>query len=153
MTSGKHLDALLDEYKFTFSNGKAKKNAKSDYEKLVNGESLSIRKRHFSRVDDETLKKCVDFILSEDNVISVSYGTKVVKLSDNEIIQLPKLQRKRTRIDIIKAYLNITQHDTNNVSQRSMYNILNLITSCDQASLYAIDYVTSLLVNETSKVL
>ncbi len=34
-----------------------------------------------------------------------------------------------------------------------MHNLLNLLTSTDQASLYAIDYVTSLLVNETSEVL
>ena len=150
---GTHLNELMKEHEFSFAKGRPRTSAKVDYDKLICGESLSITKRYFCRTDNDTLKKSIDFILSQDNVVSVSYGTKVVKLSDNEIIQLPKLQRKRTRIDIIKAYLNITKKDSNHVSQRSMYNLLNLLTSTDQASLYAIDYVTSLLVNETSEVL
>ena len=76
----------------------------------------------------QCFKKSVNYILSEDNVISVSHGTKVIKLSDNKIIQLPKLQCKRTCIDIIKAYFNITKNDANHASQKSMYNILNLIS-------------------------
>ena len=150
---GTQLNELMKEFNFSFAKGKPRLSARVDYEKLISGESVSLKARHLSRVDEWTLKKSVEFILCQDNVVSVSYGTKIVKLSNNEIIQLPKLQRKRSRIDIIKAYLNITKNDSNHVCQRSMYNILNLVTSTDQASLYAIDYVTSLLVNETTEVL
>ena len=62
-------------------------------------------------------------------------------------------KRKKPRIDIVKDYLKFTMKNETNLSQRSMYNVLNLITATDQASLYAIDYVTSLLVNETAEVM
>ena len=150
---GTHLNELMKEYNFSFAKGRPRLSAKVDYQKLLSGDLVSVKKRHLSRIDEETLKKSVEFILCQDNVVSVSYGTKLVKLSNNEIIQLPKLQCKRTRIDIIKVYLTITKNDINHLSQRSMYNVLNLITSSDQSSLYAIDYVTSLLVNETTEVL
>ena len=143
----------MKEDNFSFAKGRPRLIAKVDYQKLLSGDSVGVKKRHLSRIDEETLKKSVEFILCQDNVVSVSYGTKLVKLSNNEIIQLPKLQRKRTRIDIMKVYLTITKNDINHLSQRSMYNVLNLITSSDQSSLYAIDYVTSLLVNETTEVL
>ena len=85
--------------------------------------------------------------------MSKSYGTKIAQLSEKETIELPRFQRKRSRIDIIKAYLNLTSKDDNQVSQRSMYSILNNVTASDQESFYAIDYVTSLLVNETSELM
>ena len=94
VTNGKHLEELLDQYQFTFSRGKARKHAKEDYNHLLNGETISIKKRFFSRIDDTALRKAVDFILSEDNVTSAPYGTKVIKLSSNESISLPRLQRK-----------------------------------------------------------
>ena len=104
VTNGSQLEELLDQYEFTFSRGKARKHAKEDYNDLLNGETISIKKRFFSRIDDEALCKAVDFILSEDNVTSAPYGTKVIKLSSNESISLPRLQRKQSRIDIIKVY-------------------------------------------------
>ena len=69
--------------------------------------------------------------------MSTSYGTKIVKLSEKESIQLPRFQRKQSRLDIIKAYLKLTSKDANQVSQRSMYSILNNIIASDQESLYA----------------
>jgi len=153
VTNGSQLEELLDQYEFTFSRGKARKYAKEDYNDLLNGEKISIKKKSFSRIDDEALCKAVDFVLSEDNVTSAPYGTKVIKLSSNESISLPRLQRKRSRIDIIKAYQKVTYCDTSEkqVSMRSMYNILNAVTAFDQQSLYAIDYVQSQLVNESGE--
>ena len=153
VTSTKHLQELMKKYNFSFANGEVRKNARLDFESLSKGETLKIKTPTFSRIDDDSLLKAVKFILSEDNCISTSYGTKTERLSDTESIQLPRFQRKRSRIDLIRAYLNITSDDETQVSQRSMYNIVNFITASDQASLYAIDYVTSLLVNETGEVM
>ena len=153
VTGTDHLQELLNKHKFTFSRGVSRKTARLDYKLLCKGEQLVIEKRYFLRIDDDVLKKAVSFILSEDNCISMSYGCKLVRLSDNERVQLPRFQRKKPRIDIVKDYLKFTMNDETNLSQRSMYNILNLITATDQASLYAIDYVTSLLVNETAEVI
>ena len=40
------------------------------------------------------LKKCVDFILSDANVASVSWGSKVVLTQSLGEVTLPKLTRK-----------------------------------------------------------
>ena len=63
----------------------------------------------------------------------MSCGCKLVCLSDNERIQLPRFQRKKPRIDIVKGYLKLTMNNETNLSQMSMYNILNLITATDLA--------------------
>ncbi len=153
VTGKKQLEELMKIHGFTFSHGDARKKARSDFDLLSKGEVITIKKKYFARINDDVLLKAVNFILSEDNCVSTSYGTKVVQLSEHENIQLPRFQRKRSRIDIIRAYLKLTSDDKSQLSQRSMYNILNYITSTDQASLYAIDYVTSLLVNETAEVM
>ena len=63
----------------------------------------------------------------------MSCGCKLVCLSDNGRIQLPRFQRKKPRIDIVKGYLKLTMNNETNLSQMSMYNILNLITATDLA--------------------
>ena len=57
VTNGSQLEELLDQYEFTFSRGKARKHTKEDYSDLLNGETISIKKRFFSRIDDEALCK------------------------------------------------------------------------------------------------
>ena len=83
----------MQKYDFSFANGEVRKNARLDYERLCNDEALQIKKPTFSRIDDDTLMKAVQFILSQDNCVSTSYGTKKVRLSRTEIIHLPRFQR------------------------------------------------------------
>ena len=83
---GTHLNELMKEYNFSFAKGRPRLSAKVDYQKLLSGDSVSVKKQHLSGIDEETLKKSV------------------------EIIQLPKLQHKHTRIDVIKVYLNKEQY-------------------------------------------
>ena len=67
---------------------------------------------------------------------------------------LPAVQRKLCRKDIIRKYQKYFQkEDSYYTSIRVMYSILNAVTATDEVSLYAIDYVNSLLVNETFEVL
>ena len=84
----------MKKHQFSFSNGEAKKRAKLDYKLLIRGEKITVNKCHFSRIEDNFLLKAVNFILSEDNCVSTSYGTKIVKLSEKENIQLPRFQHK-----------------------------------------------------------
>ena len=55
VTNYPQLEELLDQYKFTFSRGKARKHAREDYNDLLNGETIRIKKRFFSHIDDEVL--------------------------------------------------------------------------------------------------
>ena len=93
-----------------------------------------------------------------DQVLTLHREFRPIRLSHDSTIRTEeggqsKAKCKKPLMDVIKVYLNITKNKINHVCQRSMYNVLNLITLTDQTSLYTIDYVTSLLVNETTEVL
>ena len=147
------LQSLMKEHNFKFGTGRARFRAREDIKTLLNGEKLHVQKRNIVRVGDDVVRKLVDFILSPNNVVPNSYGTKKVKLSRNEVLTLPRLQRKNTRIKIYEDYKEFTMNDTSYISRETFYRIINNITACEQVSLNAIDYVTSTLVNETCEVL
>ena len=92
-------------------------------------------------------------MLSCNNVIPNSYGTKKIKLSCNEALTLPRLQRENSRIKIYEDYKDFTMNDTSYISRETFYRIINNITAYEQVSLNAINYVTSTLVNETCEAL
>ena len=108
VTGKKQSEELMEKYDFIISHGDARKKARSDFDLLSKGEVITMKKKYFARIDDDVLLKAVNFILSEDNCVSTSYGTKVVQLSEHKNIQLPRFQCKYSRIDIIRAYLNLT---------------------------------------------
>ena len=66
-----------EKYKLKQGNGQPVDQARSDANLLCNGNNLSktliTRQKNHS-----TVEKCVDFILSDTNVASVSLGSKVV---------------------------------------------------------------------------
>ena len=53
---GTHLNELMKEYNFSFAKGRPRLSAKVDYQKLLSGDLVSVKKRHLSRIDEETLK-------------------------------------------------------------------------------------------------
>ena len=55
------------------------------------GRKIKITQSTWQCKNDYTIKKCVDYILSDDNVASVSWGTKKVLLRSEGEILLPKL--------------------------------------------------------------
>ena len=147
------LQHLMSVHDFKFASGRARMRARQDIAKLLDGEKLSVPTRHVKRVNDNVLRKVVDFILSSNNVVPNSYGVKNIRLGSDEIITLPKLQRKNSRIKIYEDYRENTINDEYILSRETFYRIINKVTANDQVSLSAIDYVTSTLVNETSEVL
>ena len=104
-TTNRQLNFLLKQHNFAFALGESSAVAREDFDSLLNGDSLINLKMSYSIIcDNEVLHKAAKFILSENNVVSISYGTKKVKLSKYEIIELPSLTRKRSMHDIFKAY-------------------------------------------------
>ena len=86
--------------------------------------------------------------------MSTSYSVKEVIFGGKGRIFLPAMQRKLSRKDIIQKYQKYFEKDDSYyISTRVMYSILNTVTATDEVSLYAIDYVTSLLVNATCEVI
>ena len=61
--------------------------------------------------------------------------------------------RRQSRSSIINAYFNETQDDVQKLGKNTMFQILKSVTTTDENVLSAIDYVTSILVNDTSETL
>jgi len=154
-TTKQQLNGILNQHNFTFALGEARARAREDFDSLLNGESLYKAKKSYSIICDEVLQKAVKFILSENNVVSISYGTKKVKLSKYEIIELPSLTRKRSMHDIFKAYIESMNENENekSLSRASMFKLISHLTNHDEAVLTAIDYVTAVLINEPCELL
>ena len=102
---------------------------------------------------DSTIFKCVDFILSDNNTSSVSWGTKLVLVQSTGEVTLPKLTRKTPIYNMYLLYKDLVKDDSEKLKFTLFYCIIRILTSNDESMLSSIDYVTGLLVNETSETL
>ena len=102
---------------------------------------------------DSTIEKCVRFILSDENVSSVSWGSKKILLQSSGEMLIPKLTRKCTIRDMYSRYKDLIHNETEGIKSATFYKICNVLTSSDQAMLNSIDYVTCMLVNESCEIL
>ena len=102
---------------------------------------------------DSTIFKCVDFILSDNNTSSVSWGTKLVLVQSTGEVTLPKLTRKTPIYNMYLLYKDLVKDDSEKLKFTLFYYICQILTSNDESMLSSIDYVTGLLVNETSETL
>lgn len=146
---------LLRKHDMKFGHSQPMRQAKADYEELVKGNKLEKKKVTFSRVSDDDVKFAVEFILSPENIVTRSYGVKDVTISKHETIRLPRIQRTKSRKMIINEYIEHASRNTSvqMLSKTSMYYILNEITSSDVKTICAVDYVSTILVNDTVEVL
>jgi len=150
----RQISELMNTYEFKLATGRTRITAKSDYESLLNEGCLTSNSHKFSKLNESDIKYAVNYILNELNVTPLSYGHKTVPIGNGNQVILPKLQRKRVREDIIRDYKNLCVTNARKpISRTQMYNILNAVTTTDQVSISAIDYVTSSLVNETTETL
>ena len=63
---------------------------------------ISQKKQHRKRLEDEVVEELVKFILSDDNVRALSWGTKTVKLDCREEHTIPRFVRKKPMKQIYK---------------------------------------------------
>ena len=66
---------------------------------------------------------------------------------------MPKLTRKSSIKNIYCRYKDVVANDNESIRSASFYKTCNILTSSDQAMLNSIDYVTSMLVNESCEIL
>ena len=143
---------LIEKHNVKFGTGQPEILARADYNLLIEGKNLEKKKYSYSSKSDKTIKTAVDFVLSDKFSIPTSYGTHEVYLGDKETITFPNIMRAQTRTIIIDSYLRHTKNQPH-LGRKTMFEILRHITSTDEVILTAIDYVTSLLVNEPCEVL
>ena len=133
--------------------GHAVQQSRADGIELSHGRKLKIKviKRQFRK--DTTINKCVNFVLSDDNVASVSWGSRRIRLQSHGELLLPKLTRKTSIKDMYIRYKDMVSSDVESIKSATFYKICNVLTSSDQAMLNSIDYVTCMLVNESCEIL
>ena len=122
-TTNNELSNLMREYEFILAAGKARASTGRDFMSLKQGEGLMKPKKSFSNINKDTSEKAIKFILSESNVVAISSGTRLVQLSKSEIIQLPNLISKKTRLEIYNDYANF-YNDGNIISRATMFKLM-----------------------------
>ena len=140
-------------HKLKQGNGQPVEQARSDADLLRIGHKLSKTLITRQKRTDNTIRKCVDFILSDNNIASVSWGSKVVLSQSLGEVTLPKLTRKTPIHNMYLQYKHITKNDDERLQSTSFYSICNILSANDNAMLSSIDYVSGLLVNETCETL
>ena len=105
--------------------------------------------RTLQRFDPLILEDALKYLLSGDNVVPLSWGTKKVKLSPSESVTLPCLLPRRSVLDIYVDYTtSCSQRECGILSRSSFYRIFAACTSGKQRLLTSVDYVTGLLMND-----
>ncbi len=78
--------------------------AKEDAVTLDSGQKLKVTRNSRQNFDHAVVDNAIQFFLSESNVCVLSWGTKTIKLTNDEKVILPSITRKRTRTRIYAAY-------------------------------------------------
>ena len=98
-----HIDFnnLLRKHAMKFGQSQPMRQAKLDYNELISGNKLQKKTVSFCRVDEGTVAAAIEFIFSLENIVTCSYGVNDISLSKSETIRLPRLQRTKSRQQII----------------------------------------------------
>ena len=95
-------------------NGYNKAQALIDIKKFMSTtDDIIPQKFSRKRFKDKSIEDTVKFILSEDHVRTLSWGSMDKVISPNETIVLPKLQRLTTRKIMWESYMEYFKTDEN----------------------------------------
>ena len=140
------------------SNGHNKAQALIDIKKLMSTtDDIIPQKFSRKRFKDESIEHAVKFILSEDHVRTLSWGSMDKVISPNETIVLPKLHRLITRKIMWESYMEYFKTDENKkkpcIGQTTFHMLCKELTSSDEIVISSVDYVQALLLNEPIELL
>ena len=93
--------SVVDAAKLNLT-GEVQSRAYRDYNSMVEGVLLEKAEQSRKRYDENALRKAVKYMLLPSNVGALSWGTRDVRLSQNEVITLPTLVRRVTLEDMYK---------------------------------------------------
>ena len=90
----RQISELMNTHKFKLATGRTGMNAKSDFELLLNDGCLDSKSHKLSKLNESDIKYAVNVILNKSNVTPLSHGHKTVPIGNDNLVFLPKLQRK-----------------------------------------------------------
>ena len=122
---------------------------KLDYDVMQNGSKLCKAEFSQKSVKDSIVEDAVSFILDKDNIAAVSSSNTDCVLSQTETVVLPQITRRTSCKVLWERYYELFFGSNSKILKRStVYEILQILTKCNQMVLSSVDYVKSLLVNE-----
>ena len=132
---------------------KKNKERERDHSSIENDGKVTKITYHRQKIHDDVVKCIVDFIFSPENSQTLSWGTKVVKLSVGEKIALPNVIRKKSLVQLWNECKQYRQQSSNyallkKIGRTSFLNIARQITSKQQQSIACVDYVEGNLCND-----
>jgi hypothetical protein len=80
------------------------KKAKDHTVSIGCGMAFTVENKTRNRIDEDKLEHFIDYIVSSDIVKDLPYGSKHMKLSSGEIVEVPNLIRSLAPSSLIEQY-------------------------------------------------
>ena len=122
-----HRQQLCDKGLIKFA-GPTESRAFTDATTLIQGQLLTQPTITRQRITEREIKNCVAWTLTQANVGVLSWGTKTIQLSKDEVVLLPKITRKKLRKHMWDDYC-IDPDVPSRVGRTTFYEIVSAITS------------------------
>ena len=146
------MESLQQEGRFHIG-GYARMTALADSQAILEGLELIKPIQTRARVEEAVVIEAVSWILSPVNVGVLSWGTKVVKLSEQESVTLPCVTRRKTRKHMFDDYCKVFERQAKILGRSTFYRIVKEITGGEEKIITAVDYVTGVLVHDSIEML
>ena len=91
--------------------------------KLSQGRKIKLKEIKQQQKKDFTVSKCVNLILSDDNVALVAWGTKKILSQARGEISLPKLSRKMTIKETYLRYNELVCNNGKDIKSTTFYKV------------------------------
>ena len=114
------IKSFREQHGLKQGTGRVIQQARADAIELSHGRRIKLSEIRRQQRKDTTIAKCVKFILSDDNVVSVAWGTKKVLLQSRGETLLPKLTRKVTVKSMYLRYKELVSDDDENIKSETL---------------------------------
>ena len=118
-----------------------------DFGRLYSGHEILTPVRTRLRFPVEVLDSAIKFILSQNNVITLSWGTKKFRVGGKSV-EFPVVMRRKRKSHIVDEYVKAMSHlaQADRLGSTSMFELVGLLTNKELKSKSAVDFVYGTLV-------
>jgi hypothetical protein len=134
-------------------NGESRGNAYRDWECLSTTGTISHWRISRAKFADATIEALVMSILAPENVKTISWGKKLVKLDIYEWVALPNLVRTKPMHEMYKEYESDESITGRKLKKSTFHRVSVAITARGNKMYACVDYVLGALVNDAADTL
>lgn len=129
--------------------------AEEDWHHFITTGFIPEVKRRNKKTSDESVKESVSFVFSNDNRQLLAHGTKIICTQDGDVLDIPKIRRTKSRMEIWRAYDEYKKNnrDVPKVGRSLLMRMISSLTSGQQNLNAFVDYHLVVLVFENVQLL